>query len=307
MKRQIKARSLRNAAILLALAAGLSACMGRSESSIGTPRSPLVVVLSPAHAPASLEPLRELSERLTSGSGLTVEVRAAASPLDAIEQLGTRKADAGILTLEEFLLAHEEYEVIPRLQILRGQGETQFDGVILVLAKSTAKKTADLEGGKFGFVDPYSVSGFLLPAQVLQKERVKVEPRFLGSHGKALEALLQGAVAAIATYGNQAAGHKDLRVLARTGTVPNEPFVFREGLRPQKREALTKALQDLIGDPEGKQALMSVANITGFGPVDDEAYRSVHDILEAAGKSVYDIVPKGAEVRRLNQPYIDVR
>jgi phosphonate transport system substrate-binding protein len=307
MWRRNKIQSMRNALILIALSAGLSACVGRSESAIGTPQSPLVIVLSPAHAPAAASPLRAISERIFSDSGLVVEMRVAASPVDAIEQLGTRKADAGILSLDEFLLAHEEYAVAPGLQALRGQGETRFDGVILVAAKSAAKKVADLDGGKFGFVDPYSVSGFLLPAQYLQKEGVKVEPLFLGSHGKALDALLKGEVSAIATYGNQAAGRKDLRILARTGTVPNEPLVFRKGLRPGKREALAKALKDLTGSPEGKKALLSVADITGFGPVDDEAYRSTHDILEAAGKSVYDIVPDGAEVRRLNQPYIDVR
>jgi phosphonate transport system substrate-binding protein len=298
---------IRKIAVLLALAAGLSACTGRSESSIGTPQSPLVVALSPAHAPSSVEALRALSDRLSSGSGLTVDVRAAASPVDAIERLGTRKADAGILSLDEFLLAHEEYEVVPGLQVLRGKGETQFEGVILVMAKSPAKTVADLNGEKFGFVDPYSVSGFLLPAQYLKKEGVKVEPRFLGSHGKALEALLNGEVAAIATYGNQAAGRKDLRILARTGTVPNEPFVFRKGLRPEQREALIRTLKELADSSVGKKAILAMADITGFGPVNVETYRSVHDILESAGKTVYDIVPDGSEVRRLNQPYIDLR
>jgi len=266
-----------------------------------------MVVLSPAHVPAAPEALRIISEKLSSGSGLSVEVRAAASPIDAIEQLGTRKADAGILSLDEFLLAHEEYSLAPGLQVLRGNGQTQFDGDILVMAKSSAKKVQDLDGGKFGFVDPYSVSGFLLPAQFLKKEGVNVAAVFLGSHEKALEALTKGEVAAIATYGNQAVGNKNLRVLAKTGTVPNEPFVFRKGLRPDKRAALSNALMNLVGSADGKQALLGVADITGFGPVNDEAYRSVHDILEAADKTVYDIVPDGAEIRRLNQPYIDVR
>ncbi|MDD5629775.1 MAG: hypothetical protein PHU21_11965, partial [Elusimicrobia bacterium] len=95
--------------IPLVLAAGLAACVGRSESSIGTAQEPLVVLLSPAHAPASPESLKLIAEGLSSGARLSVDLRVAASPVDAIEQLGTRKADAGILTLEEFLLAREEY------------------------------------------------------------------------------------------------------------------------------------------------------------------------------------------------------
>ncbi|MCX5794200.1 MAG: PhnD/SsuA/transferrin family substrate-binding protein [Elusimicrobia bacterium] len=300
-------QTMKQLSIALALAAGLSACVGRSESSIGTAQHPLVVLLSPAHAPASMDSLGAIAGRLSDASGLSVEARVAASPLDAIEQLGTRKADAGILTLEEFLLAREEYGVAAGLQALRGKGETQFDGVILVMAKSTAQKVSDLDGGKFGFVDPYSVSGFLLPAQFLHKEGVQVEAKFLGSHDKAMEALVRGEVAAIATYGHRALKRKDLRVLAMTGTVPNEPFVLRKGLRPEKRDALLKALQGLAGSAEGEKDLLAVADITGFGPVAEQAYRSVHDILEAAGKSVYDIVPEGAEVRRLNQPYMDLR
>ena len=33
----------------------------------------------------------------------------------------------------------------------------------------------------------------------------------------------------------------------------------------------------------------------------------MHELLREAEKTVYDIVPDGAEVRRLSQPYIDVR
>ena len=80
------------------------------------------------------------------------------------------------------------------------------------------------------------------------------------------------------------------------------PCQVEDGLA-EKRAALAQALRDLAANP----ALLAVANITGFGPVDESAYRGVHDLLRAAGKSVHDIVPDGAEVRRLNQPYIDAR
>ncbi|MBI5241295.1 MAG: PhnD/SsuA/transferrin family substrate-binding protein [Elusimicrobia bacterium] len=298
-------QTMKKLAILLA-AAGLSACLGRNESSIGAADDPLVVLLSPAHAAAE-SVLDSLARQLSSGSGLDVETRAADSPVDAIERLGTRQADAGLLTMEEFLLAHEEYEVAPALQVLRGKGETTYEGVILVKSKSTVRKPMDLDGARFGYVDPYSVSGFLLPARFLKKEGVKVSPVFLMTHARALKALDQGEVAAVATYAGQAAARKDLRVLARTGTIPNEPFVFRKGLRPEKREALLKALRGLASSPEGKKTLSALADIAGFGPVDQDAYRSVHKLLREAGKSVYDIVPEGVEVRRLNQPYMDAR
>ena len=247
-------QTLKNLPLLLA-AAGLAACLGRGESSVGTEADPLVVVLSPSHIPegwvanpsiplvagapeSALDPKATLEQKLSEASGLKVSLAAAASPVDAVERLGARKADAGILSVDEFLLAHEEHGVRAGLQVLRGKGETRFDGVILVKVKGGARKAADLAGRKFGFVDPYSVSGFLLPARFLEKEGVKVESVFLGSHRKALRA---------------------------------------------------------------------VANITGFGPAEAGDYRAMHELLREAEKTVYDIVPDGAEVRRLSQPYIDVR
>jgi phosphate/phosphite/phosphonate ABC transporter binding protein len=306
---------------LVLIAAGLCACAERDEPSVGTAGNPLVIIFSPAHAPAQVTtrcslatdaratapinnpwdypPLRTLQRGLSARSGLNVYVCVAASPVDAIEQLGTRKADAGILTLNEFLLAREQYGVEEDLQVLRENGAPQYESVILVKAQSLARKASDLEGDKFGFVDPYSVSGFLLPAQFLKKEGVNVEPRFLGSHAKALEALQNGEVAAIATYAGQGAGMKNLRVLAVAGVVPNEPFVFRKGLQPEKRRALDAALRALATDPDGQAALLALAGISGFGPVDEKVYKSIHDLLKAAGNSVYDLVPNGSEVKRL--------
>ena len=308
MKKRMKPGCILRATALLGLAAALGACVGRRESEIGTPQEPLVVLLSPSHAPAgSQEPLRLLERELGALSNMSVVVRVASSPVDAIEQFGRRAADAGILTLEEFLLAREEYDVREGLQVLRGEGKTEYDGVILVKAKDPAHDAQALKGKKFAFVDPYSVSGFILPAQYLQKAGVRVQAEFAGSHDKALHALLKGDVDAVATYADVAVGRRDVKVLARTGTVPNEPLIFRYGLKSAKREALSAAFKGLAGSVDGKKALFSVAHITGFGPVHDDAFRSVHYLLLSAGRSVYGIVPGGAEIRRLNQPYIDVR
>lgn len=298
--------SLYSRAALFAALAALCACVGRSESRIGTAGTPLVVLVSPAHAPADADQLRVLEYLLSSQTGMSVVVQAAPSPVEAIELFGRRMADAGLLTLDEALLAKEEYGVEFGLQVLRGKGEKDYDGVILVQAKDKAKSVADLKGKPFGFTDPYSVSGFLLPVQHLQKAGVEVEREFLGGHAKALQALLEGGVAAVATY-EDAAKAKGVRVLARTGTVPNEPVAFRRGLRIEKREALMKALKLLPESDEGRKALLAAAGITGFGPVEDGAYRMVHERLQEAEKTVYDLVPGGDEIRRLNQPYVDVR
>lgn len=294
---------------LAALAPALlfSACSRRDEASVGAPKNPLVIVLSPAYVPASGEALAALKGLLEKSSGLSVEIKAAQSKGAAISAFDRNAADAALLTLEEFLVAREEYWVRAELQALRGGGLQDYEGVLLTRKKGGAASVAELAGKKIGFVGPYSVSGFTLPAIFLEKAGVKAAPEFAASHEEALKKLLNGDYFAIATYGRQVSKAPGLRVLAVTGKVPNEPLVFRRGLYDGKREALKKAFQALSSTSEGRKALGAMADITGFRPADQEVYKPLHDLLLKSGKPVYDLVPEGWEIHRLNQPYRDER
>lgn len=282
----------------------LAGCARRDEASVGTPANPLVVLLSPAHAPAAPAALAYIQEHLQKATGLTVRVETAATPGAAINPFGSGKADAGLLTLEEFLVAREEYGVQPGLQALRGDRLADYEGVLLARAAGGPKTVADLAGMKVGFVGPYSVSGFTLPVVFLEKAGVKAEREFSAGHDENVRKLLDGRLAAAATYARQAGKHKELRVLAVTGRVPNEPLVFRCDLAEAKREAVKAAFVGLADSKEGRKALGAVADITGFRPVSAEVYRPLHEMLRAGGKSVYDLMPEGWEIHRLNQPYI---
>lgn len=298
--RRFQKRPIVRAAVWFMLAAALAACGGRKESEIGTPWEPLVVVVSPAQAQAGAEgSLRSIARELSSRAGLSVAVRTAASPLDAIEQFGRRRADVGILRLEEFLLAREAYGVIAPLQILHGEGQASYEGVILVRAADPAKDLRALNGRRFAFVDPYSVSGFLLPALRLIQAGVQVDAAFADSHDRAITALVGGEAGAAATYSDLATGRRGVRILARTGIIPNEPIVFRRGLLAGKREAVAAAFQSLAGTEEGRRLLPAVGYITGLRPIPGTEYDAVQDILRAGGASAYDMVPGGAKFRRL--------
>ncbi len=300
--KQFQKKSIARATAWLALAAVLAGCGGRKESEIGSPRDPLVVVVSPAQALAGSEAsLRFIARELSSRTGLTVVARIAASPLDAVEQLGRRQADAGILRLEEYLLAREAYGVVAALQILHGNGQASYDGVILVRVSDPARTIQALSGRKIAFVDPYSVSGFLLPALRLIQAGVHVDAAFAGTHEQAIAALAKGEAVAAATYSDLAAGRRELRILARTGTIPNEPVVFRRGLSADKREAVAAAFQSLAGTAEGKRFLPAVGYITGLRPILGSEYDAVQDVLRAVGASAYDMVPGGGAFRRLRK------
>jgi phosphonate transport system substrate-binding protein len=283
----------------------LAGCSIRKEATVGTPENPLVVVFSPEHVPVGTrEPLLFIKNYLSARTGLTVETKTAGSSMEAIDLLGSDKADVAFMTTEEYLVAREEFGVQAALQVTRRGGDTKYDGVILVKAAGGPRTAAALAGKKFAFADPYSISGYFLPSVFLKKEGVKVQPVFAGSHKAAVAALLKGKADAAATYSAAAVAHPELRVLAVTGTVPNGPVVVRRALLPDKRKAVTDALAALPGTPEGKRALGAVADISGFAPASDDAYRDMHGAILGAGRSVYDLLPEGWHIRQLNEPYM---
>ncbi|HBE89405.1 MAG TPA: hypothetical protein DDW67_09745 [Elusimicrobia bacterium] len=282
----------------------MSGCAGkRDEATVGTPANPLVVVLSPAYSPASVPGAEEtIKKHLESASGLTVQVRVAPTQTEAINAFAAGKTDAALLRLEEYLVARQEHGVSPGLQALREGGASDYEAVLL--ARQDKKTSLDgLTGGKIGFVGPYSISGFTLPSIYLKKAGEKFTPVFSGGHDENVERLLKGEFDAAATYARYASKRKGLKVLAVTGRIPNEPLVVRRGLDAAKREKLLAAFVSLSSKPEGRKALGAMADITGFRPVDASVYKPIHDIIRKEGKSVYDLVPDGWNIHRLNQPY----
>jgi ABC-type phosphate/phosphonate transport system substrate-binding protein len=268
---------------------------------VGTPANPLVIVLSPAHVPPA-GPLAAIKKHLEEATGLSVELTPVPSPGAAVGAFASGRTDAGLLTLEEYLVAREEYGVRAGLQALRADGQAGYEGVLLARAGGP-QSVAELAGEKVGFVGPYSVSGFTLPVIFLEKAGVKAQPYFAAAHPAALKLLLDGQVAAVATYARQARRVPGLKVLAVTGQVPNEPVVFRKGLSAEKAAALQSALVSLARSKAGAKALGAVADITGFKPVDEDVYKPLHELLRGEGRTVYDLVPEGWDIYRLNQPF----
>lgn len=292
--------------VLIMLAAlALGGCSRRDEATLGKQGNPLIILLSPAHKPGNpAETLGFMKKHLESSTGMSVEVKMAESQAAAINKFGTDEADAGLVTVEEYLVAREEYGMRAELQVLRGDSQADYEGVIL---SKTAGKIADLAGKKVGFVGPYSVSGFTLPSIYLKKAGIAFKPVFSATHEENLKKLLDGEIDAAATYARQAERAKGLKILAVTGKVPNGPLMIRRGLNKEKREALKTAFLTMTSTPEGRSALGTVTDITGFHPVKDEVYRPVHDLIRAEGKTVYDLLPGGWEIYRLNLPYTPER
>lgn len=281
----------------------MSGCSRRDEATIGTPSNPLVVVLSPAYSPSSVPGAEgTIKKHLESASGMTVQLRVAPTQMEAINAFSGGKTDVALLRLEEYLVARQEFGVSPGLQVIRDGKSYDYDAVILG-REGKVQSLGELRDGKIGFVGPYSVSGFTLPSIYLKKAGGEFTPVFSESHDENVGRLLKGEFDAAATYARNVSKHKGLKILAITGKIPNEPVAVRRGLDAAKRDKILAAFSSLAGKPEGRKALSAMADITGFRPVDASVYKPIYDLIRSEGKAVYDLVPSGWTIHKLNQPY----
>jgi phosphonate transport system substrate-binding protein len=246
---------------------------------------PLVVVLGPQYAPRATA---RLEARLRERTGLLVVVRVASSSDEAVDWVQAGTADAALLTLFDFLYCQGLFEVTPLAQVVRGDHVTTASE-LLVAEASPAQSLADLAGTKVGYVDRFSVTGFLLPAAQLGAAKVQVTPVFLGSHDAVLEAVRSGAVAAGASYEGHGVTVPGLRVLAKSAPIANEPVFARTSLPAEVREKLQQAF---LAEADA-QVLEGLADVTGFRAPPEGTYESALAALKAAGLSVEDTLPGG--------------
>jgi ABC-type phosphate/phosphonate transport system substrate-binding protein len=280
---------------LLALVAVLSTAAGScgrqatEDQRAGVDR-PLVVVFSPQYAPRDTGALEAALEQ---GSGLQIEARATSATEEAFDLVERRQADAGLLTLFDFLLCAELYQVEPLAQVVRHGSALTHEGEIVVGADSDVRDVSSLRGRAIGFVDRYSVTGFLLTANLLHEAGVEVQTVWLGSHEAVLDAVRQGRVVAGATYAGAVEGDPAFRTLARTPSVPNEPLFVQSRLPQATRVALRRALLAMGGGDAPSPALQGLAGATGFREVAPEAYLEATETIRTAGRHVEDMVEGG--------------
>lgn len=268
---------------LVALAAVGLSCRGAGKP--GSER-PLVILFGPNHAPRKVDQLRA---QWSQASGLKLEFQIAASDGDAVDAILAGRADAGIVSLFDFLYCAEVHGVQPLAQVVRNGDRLDQTGELIVRKDSKLESVKALAGQKVACVDPYSVTGFLLPAAHLREQGVTPELVMSGSHEAVVAAVRNGTVAAGATYDGQAQTEPDLRVLASTGSIANEPFFVQSSLPADVKDALKKALVA----PHEPSVLEGVAHTTSFRAPAEGTYAAARAKVKTIGKVSEDLVPGG--------------
>jgi len=193
--------------------------------------------------------------------------------------------------------------------------KTNLDGSVGYYSIGFARKDsgitslADMKGKRFGFGDPNSTSGYLIPSiEIPQATGASMasgdyfgEVVFTGGHEQTIVAVNNGEVDAGVTWadgqGNWEDGYNSgaLRKAVDAGLVdmnnlveiwkskeiPEGPIVLRRALPAEAKEKIVTFLKELHGKDPQCAYNMAAGETSGFTPMSHEAYESIIAVRKA--------------------------
>ena len=193
--------------------------------------------------------------------------------------------------------------VSPILVKINADGSTGYYSIGFARADSGVTSLEGMQDKVFGFGDPNSTSGYLIPSveipglisATMESGDYFGEVRFTGGHEQTIVAVNNGDVDGGVTWtdgqGNWEDGYtfgalrkavdaglvdmNDLTEIWRSKLIPGEPVVLRNALPDDVRAAVT-GIVDTIGetDPECAAAIAG-GEVMGFDPITHDAYTSI--------------------------------
>ena len=226
-----------------------------------------------------------------------------------VEAFGAKRADVCAMNTFGYLLAHEKYGAEARLIVMR-KGRPTYQSQIIA-KKDRFKDLKSLEGAKFAFVDPASLSGYILPLKYLTDQGVKLgDTVFAHGHDKVVSMIYQGQVDAGATFyspPDEKEGILDARYLVKTQypdvekkieivklthEIPNDPIVFRKDMPEEIKVKLTEAFLKMSADPEGIKALTNIYSATAIQAATDKDYDGIREMMKTVKVDAAEVLKK---------------
>lgn len=173
---------------------------------------------------------------------------------ETVDLLCGRRLTLAYLGPFTYVRAHETCGANPVVRLNTG-GRPVYRSVILARQDSSVRNLVDLEGMRVGFGAPLSTSSHLVPRLMLRDAGVPVSVDravFYGHHEQAARGVLLGEVEAcgIRDIVAERFEHRGLRVVARSGPIPNFPLAATPDVPGRVRDAVVQALVTLPGQDE---------------------------------------------------------
>jgi phosphonate transport system substrate-binding protein len=204
----------------------------------------------------------------------------------------------------------DENAVEPVLVKTNLDGSFSYHSIGFARVDSGITDLADLEGKTFGFGDPNSTSGFLIPSVEIPQLGYSMEPGdffgdvvFTGGHEQTIIAVNNGDIDAGVTWadglGNWEDGYNsgalrravdaglvdmnDLVEIWRSKPIPEGPVVLRQSLPDDVKSTVTELLANLHETDEACAYGVAAGETAGFAPISHEAYETIIAVRLAQG------------------------
>jgi methyl-accepting chemotaxis protein len=233
-----------------------------------------------------------LMEYLSRKTGRQFELRVSSDFSEAVREMNEGMVHLSFMNSLAYIRSQEESGAKLLASMLRGGRATQ-KAVVVVKDDSKISKLSDISNRSFAFVDPYSVSGYLMPVSLLLEEGIKLTNlayhNFLGSHEEVIRAILKGDFDAGSVMESVAAAYKGrgIKILSISKEIP-EFIVCASSLFPNDDAGkIKKALLMLKdGTPDALNVLGNIdKQYTGCVEAFDHDFDSVRELMRKTGES----------------------
>lgn len=292
---------------LLALVLGLGGCT--KEYPLGSKQNPLKLYFTPSVDAETISTnARDFVNFLEKETGFYVKTAIPASYVAVVEAFGSNRADIAVMNSFGYLMAHKKFGASAKLTIIR-YGHKTYGGAFYARANGPVNKLEDIAGKKMAYTDASSTSGYILPYKMLKERNiVPANTVFAVKHDNVITMIYQGQVDAGAAFFSPPAEdgtprdarmrvktqfpdvEKKIKIIAYTDQIPNDPFVFRQGLPEEVVQKFIAALNKFLSTEEGRTTFRNIYSFDQVVPATDADYDVLRDAIAKAGVDASDLM-----------------
>ncbi|MDP5219010.1 phosphonate ABC transporter substrate-binding protein [Ruegeria sp. 2205SS24-7] len=246
-----------------------------------------------------------LADKISESLEVPVKMFAPADYNGVIQGILGGSIDLALLGPSSYAALHiaDPEAASPILVKVNLDGSIGYHSIGFARVDSGLTSLEDVKGKTFGFGDPNSTSGYLIPSieipeitgATMESGDYFGEVRFTGGHEQTILAVKNGDIDAGVTWadgqGNWEDGYNfgalrkavdaglvdmnDLVEIWRSKLIPGEPIVLRNALPDDARASVTE-IMDTLGETDPECAYgVGGGEIQGFDPITHDAYTSI--------------------------------
>ncbi|MBN2493158.1 MAG: phosphate/phosphite/phosphonate ABC transporter substrate-binding protein [Deltaproteobacteria bacterium] len=256
------------------------------------PQSEIVFGMTPVVGPEhTRQRFSRVAEYLSEQLGMPVRLVVTSSYGELIDKTIAGEVDLAKLSPLAYVRARRKNPDIRLIASHVAAGSVNYSSYLIALASGPFASLDRIRGARLCFVDPDSTSGFLFPADYLQRRSFDLGKDFQsisfgGDHRACLEGLFAGRYDLVATWagairdarsGGMDAG--ELVIVAKTGRIPYDAYCLRPGFNEGLGRRLKAILLDLNTlTRTGRHVLAPTLGINGWVEGDDRIYDGIRNV-----------------------------